>query len=360
MSDHQISEQSVRVAVPRFRFYGLSARVCIPGVSVSVIIAIFAYYTAIYVNGPAMLFALIAGMAGHYLLNDAAYAPGIKFAAQQVLRLGVALLGAKLVIFDVMALGFPVIGLVVAGVVFALLSGWVVGRIFGLTTDHSVLSAGSVAICGASAALAISSVLGQDKDSERRTTVTIIGVTTLSTIVMMLYPVVTRMMGFDDQNAGIFIGATIHDVAQVMGAGYMVSGEAGQTAAIVKLARVACLVPAVLVIGYIFCQQQQDHEACTAGLETKIKQPLLPGFLVGFVALMILNSFDIIPQAAANLMGDLSGWCLLIAVTALGLKTSFKDIKSIGFKPVLVLTVQTILLALFILTGIVFLLPALN
>jgi uncharacterized integral membrane protein (TIGR00698 family) len=324
------------------------------------IIAGIAYFLAALTNGPAMLFALIAGMAGHYLFNGTIYTSGIQFSAQQLLRLGVALLGAKLVIFDVMALGLPVVGLVIAGVVFTLLSGWFVGRIFGLGNDHAILSAGSVAICGASAALAISSVLGQDKDSERRTTVTIIGVTTLSTIVMMLYPVVTRIMEFDDHSAGLFIGATIHDVAQVMGAGYMVSEGAGQTAAIVKLARVACLVPAVFVIGYIFCQQQKDHEACTEGLDTKIKQPLLPGFLIGFIILMILNSFDAIPTSAANFIGDLSGWCLLVAVTALGLKTSFKDIKSIGFTPVLVLSFQTALLALFILTGIVYLLPNLG
>jgi uncharacterized integral membrane protein (TIGR00698 family) len=358
MADRHITGRSATLPVLQpvryfeaFKLYG-------PGILIVILVSVAAFYFAEMLNAPSMLFAMIAGMLCHFVITSDHYSYGIEFAAKQVLRIGVALLGAKIVLTDVAALGLPVIMMVVAGVAFTLIAGLFIGRLFGLRTDHSVLSAGSVAICGASAALAISSVLGQDKDSEKRTTVTIIGVTTLSTIVMILYPIVTEMMGFNDQNAGFFIGATIHDVAQVMGAGYMVSDAAGDTAAIVKLTRVACLVPAVFIIGFLYCRSQQQHPDCVGEIDTKIRRPLIPGFLIAFVGLMAINSSNVIPNDIAVGMGKLSGWCLLIAVTALGMKTSFREIASIGFKPVLVLTLQTILLGLFILGGILFTLPS--
>ncbi|UTW55850.1 YeiH family protein [Kordiimonas sp. SCSIO 12610] len=357
MTDHQLQRQVSSISLINFWERALGCRKYAAGIILTLLLALCVKLIADITNAPSMLLAMIVGLCGHFVFRSNAFVAGVEVSAKQLLRLGVALLGAKIVLVDVMALGWPVILLVIAGVIFTLVSGLFVGRLFGLKSDHAILSAGSVAICGASAALAVSSVLGQDRDSERRTTITIIGVTTLSTIVMILYPIVTRLMGYDDQNAGLFIGATIHDVAQVMGAGYMVSEEAGQTAAIVKLTRVVCLVPAVFIIGYFYCRSQQNHSECTDALETKVKQPFLPGFLIAFLCLMAFNSAGALPQSVTSGLGELSGFLLLVAVTALGLKTSFKDIMSIGIKPVLVLSVQTILLALFALAGISFLLP---
>ena len=108
-------------------------------------------------------------------------------------------------------------------------------RRLGLKPLFGVLSGGAVAICGASAALAIASVLPRNDTRERDTILTVVSVTALSTLAMILYPVFATSIGLDHKQAGIFIGGTIHDVAQVVGAGYTISNETGDIATYVKL-----------------------------------------------------------------------------------------------------------------------------
>ena len=163
-----------------------------------------------------------------------------------------------------MDLGWPVVALIVASVVATILVGGLIGRAFGLKGDQSVLSAGAVAICGASAALAIASVLPSHKDHERNTIMTVAGVTALSTVAMVAYPVFVTYLGYDNATAGVFLGATIHDVAQVVGAGYIISDQTGEISTLVKLIRVACLVPVVLMISLIPSQPRRVARQATA------------------------------------------------------------------------------------------------
>jgi uncharacterized membrane protein YadS len=149
------------------------------------------------------------------------------------------------------------------------------------TPHHGILSGGSVAICGASAALAISAVLPQTKENEKFTLLTVVGVTSLSTLAMIVYPLLVKLLGFDPTEAGVFIGGTIHDVAQV-GAGYLVSNHTGDVAIFVKLTRVACLVPVVLGLSIMFKRKDGKSEVDAP--------PLVPFFLIGFVWLVITNS----------------------------------------------------------------------
>ena len=320
-----------------------------PGVLLAALIAMASTFVTEHYGGPVMLYALLFGVAFNFLSEDEACAAGVAFASRAVLRFGVALLGARITTGEIAALGAPTVVLVVAGVATAILGGWAVGRAFRLPSDHAVLSAGAVAICGASAALAISSILPQHRDAERNTILTVVGVTTLSTVAMVVYPLLAQSVGLDDREAGVFIGATIHDVAQVIGAGYMISDEAGETAAVVKLMRVACLVPAVMLIALFF---RPSRLAASGGAANQsVKAPLLPGFLIGFVILMLMNSAGLVPADASSALGEASRWCLLTAVAALGVKTSLKDIFKVGPNPIAVLALQTILLAAFALTG---------
>ena len=226
-----------------------------------------------------MLYALLFGMAFNFLTEDERFAAGIYFASRHVLRVGVALLGLRITTGDVMDLGWPVVGLIVVSVAGTILIGGLIGRLFGLRGDQSVLSAGAVAICGASAALAIASVLPTHKDHERNTILTVAGVTALSTIAMVAYPVFVTWIGYDNVTAGVFLGATIHDVAQVVGAGYIISEQSGEISTLVKLIRVACLVPVVITISLI------THRSRA---ESPDRRPLLPWFLVAFVVAAIL------------------------------------------------------------------------
>ncbi len=314
-----------------------------PGLMLSATIALAVRFVSDQLGGPAMLYALLFGMAFNFLTEDERFAAGIYFASRNVLRIGVALLGLRITTGDVMELGWPVLALILVSVVATILAGGLLGRVFGLRGDHSVLSAGAVAICGASAALAIASVLPSHKDHERNTILTVAGVTALSTVAMVAYPVLVTYLEYDNVTAGVFLGATIHDVAQVVGAGYIISDQSGEISTLVKLIRVACLVPVVIVISLI------THRSRS---ESPDRRPLLPWFLVAFVALVIVNSMGWVPGAAHGLLTPVSSWCLLTAVAALGVKTSLKALADVGPAPVGVMVLQTLLLAALVIGGI--------
>jgi len=202
-----------------------------------------------------------------------------------------------------------------------------------------------VGICGASAALAIAAVLPQDEYSERNTIFTVIGVTTLSTIAMVLYPIVVNYFNLDHTAAGVFLGGTIHDVAQVIGAGYSVSDQTGDTATFIKLLRVAMLVPVVFALSLIFHTRGERREG---GQE----RWLLPPFIIAFVLLVGLNSTGVTPEPVRALLIETSRWCLVTAIAALGMKTSMKMLFDVGWKPVSIIVIETLFLAGLVLAGI--------
>ena len=186
-----------------------------------------------------MLFALLLGMALHFLSADPRAAEGIDFTAKKLLRVGIALLGARITFGQVADLGAAPVAIVVICLSATIGFGLLLARFTGRGWPFGILTAGSVAICGASAALAISAVLPRSESLERDTLFTVVAVTGLSTVAMVVYPILFAALGFDETAIGILIGATIHDVAQVVGAGYAVSNEAGDAATLVKLLRVA-------------------------------------------------------------------------------------------------------------------------
>ncbi|MGJ8561404.1 MAG: YeiH family protein [Litorimonas sp.] len=317
----------------------------IPGVLLALMIAAISVLIETRFGGPVMLYALIIGALFNPLAAKPYLAAGLIVSADTILRIGVALLAVKITLIDVANLGWQTAGLVIASVLSTMIIGAAIGRMFGLKLDHSVLTAGSVAICGCSAALAIASVLPQNKQSECNTIVTVIAVTSLSTIAMVLYPVITTLLDFSDMQSGLFMGVSIHNVAQVVGAGYIVSDPAGDIATIVKLIRVACLVPVIIIVSLMFRQKAEP-------IANTKKPPLLPLFMVAFILIMLINSAGFIPAQVSQGFTFLSEWALIIAVAALGVKTSVKDVIGIGAKPLLTLISQTTFLAVFALIGI--------
>ncbi|MDH3491075.1 MAG: YeiH family protein [Gammaproteobacteria bacterium] len=318
-------------------------RDALPGLLLSATIALAVRFVSDRLGGPAMLYALLFGMAFNFLTEDERFARGIRVASRNILRIGVALLGLRITTGEVMELGWPVVALILLSVAATILFGGLIGRAFGLKSGQSVLSAGAVAICGASAALAIASVLPSHKDHERNIILTVAGVTALSTVAMVLYPVLVTYLQYDNVTAGIFLGATIHDVAQVVGAGYIISDQSGEISTLVKLIRVACLVPVVISISLIMHRRRRAESG---------KVPLLPWFLVAFVVLVIVNSLGWVPAQAHTLLTPVSSWCLLTAVAALGVKTSLKALADVGPAPIGVMVAQTVFLAVFVIGGV--------
>ena len=314
-----------------------------PGFISAAMVGLAATFLARNYNAPVMLFALLIGMAFNFLHEDGRCKQGIDFASRTVLRLGVALLGLRITFTQISTLGLVPIITVIAGVATTSLFGLWLGRRLGLGAYFGLLSGGAVAICGASAALAISTSLPRYETKERDTALTVVGVTTLSTIAMILYPLVVSLLQLNATEAGVFIGGTIHDVAQVVGAGYMVSQETGDVSTYVKLLRVAALVPVVVLISLLMSEG--------AGTGDRIRRAF-PMFLVCFCALVIFNSVLSIPAQVTSAATTLSSYCLVTAISALGMKTSFRSLVEVGWRPVGMMVAETLWIALLVLGAI--------
>jgi uncharacterized integral membrane protein (TIGR00698 family) len=319
-------------------------RLLLPGLLVSLVIAAAASFLSDHYGAPVMLFALLLGMAMHFLSADARCAAGIEFASKTVLRIGVALLGIRITLGDVQSLGWQPAAIVAGAVVLTILASVAAARLMGFRGDFGLLTGGATAICGVSAALALSAALPQHPMKERATLFTVIGVSALSTVAMIVYPMIAQALDLDARAAGIFLGGTIHDVAQVVGAGYSLSQEAGDTATIVKLLRVAMLLPVILVAAMV-------TRRLAPGDGGK-RPPLLPAFAIGFVVLVAVNSAGLVPPALQAVGGDGARWCLLVAIAAIGMKTRLQELASGGLRPVLLMIGETLFLATIVLAAI--------
>jgi uncharacterized integral membrane protein (TIGR00698 family) len=318
-----------------------------PGFLVSVVVAIAAQFLSEHYGAPAMLMALLLGIAFHFLAEEGRCVPGIAFTSRTVLRIGVALLGARISVELLIGLGPKLISLVVAGVILTILFGLLGAKLLGRGWRFALLTGGAVAICGASAAMAIAAILPKNEHSERNLIFTVLGVTVLSTIAMIAYPIITQVLNLDDLATGVFLGGTIHDVAQVVGAGFSISNETGETATMVKLIRVTMLAPVVLVFSLII---RSFADAKQSGDEKR--PPLIPFFVLMFLVLAAINSFGLIPQALQEIMSSLSRWALLISIAAVGMKTSLRTIFDVGGQAIILIVAETIFIAGFILYGI--------
>ena len=317
----------------------------VPGLLVTALVAMAAAFLGSHYKGSMLLFALLLGLSLHFVSEDKRCAIGIQFASGTLLRLGVALLGLRLTIHHVVTLGWQTVVALLAAVSLTIALGLLLARLFKIESGLGVLIGGATAICGASAALAISSVLPKSAHLERDTALTVVGVTSLSTMAMVVYPLITRWLDFDALMAGKFIGATIHDVAQVVGAGYSLSPEAGDAATITKLMRVAFLMPVLVVISLVV-RARTTATPGSVGSGSAVKTPLLPWFTVAFVALMLINSTGWVPVRVQSGASDLSQTFLVLAIAGVGLKTSLKEVTQLGWRPVAMIFLVTLGLAL--------------
>ena len=320
----------------------------LPGVLLCGVIALAATFISEHYGGPQLLYALLMGLAFHFLNGHPKAAKGINFCGRTVLRCGVALLGARITFSQVSRLGVETAFTVMAAVALTILTGVLLARWLGATREQGLLTGGAVAICGASAALAISSVLPQTKDNERFTLLAVMGVTVMSTVAMVLYPLGLQLLGMSPSQSGIVLGGAIHDVAQVVAAGMMLGLEAGDVATVVKLFRVMLLMPVVICIAVLY-RQHADVNAPEKDV------PLVPGFLIAFIVLVMLASIGTLPPPLVQIASDASRWMLVIALAAAGVKTSFEDLVKLGWRPVAMLVGETVFIVVFIVVAVLLL-----
>ena len=312
------------------------------GILLSVFLGIAAMAIALRYGAPVMLFAVLIGLALRPAYDSTAIQPGVDWCARPVLLAGVALLGFRVDVGMLAEAGWMVPMVAFACLLLTILAGALLAKAMGMSSPFGVLVGGSVAICGVSAAVAISSALPKSGTTDRELALTVAGVTAMSTLAMITYPLISQAFGHSDIQAGIFIGASIHDVAQVVGAGYSISEHAGDTATFVKLIRVSGLLPVVIAIGLIYGASKNRSEAKTA---TASVFSLFPPFLIAYIIISGINSAHILPKYITDFGIDCSRYFLIISLVAIGLKTNLKDVASVGRQPLIALILTTIFMA---------------
>ena len=306
-----------------------------PGLIVVGTIAAAAGFLSIHYKAPVMLFALLIGIAFNFLASDERCAPGIEFSSKKILRFGVALLGFRVTLDQILGLGTNVLLLVPILVVSSIAISWLIAKLMGRKYLFALLTACAVSICGAAAALAVASVLPNWKERHRDTLFIVVCVTALSTFAMITYPILFTVADFNDIEIGILIGSTIHDVAQVVGAGYAVSNEAGDVATFIKLLRISMLPIIVILIAVLL---KGDDESRT------ISSKAFPWFALGFALCLVVNSSGYIPLIITGFLANVSQWFLGFAIAGLGVSTSLKSMMELGGRSILLMVLQTIAL----------------
>jgi len=304
-------------------------------------------------GGPMLLYALLLGLALHGLFRQKHWQPGLTFASRTVLRTGVALLGLRIGMDQVLSLGWPIALLVLTAVASTMAAGLWLAKRLKRPWAEGLISGASVGICGASAALAVASVLPASRDNERFTLLAVVGVTLLSTLAMVIYPLALQWAGAAAVPTGVFLGGTIHDVAQVVASAMMVAPAGDNTivdtATVVKLFRVMLLMPVAVLVSWVI--RWPVEQSVNKGQEV----PLVPRFLLVFVIFMLLVTSGWVSPQLASMGSDLSKACLVTAIAAAGLKTRLKDLGHLGWIPVLMLLSETLWIAIWVGLGLLWL-----
>ena len=322
--------------------YGIAHRYY-PGIILAGILALAAQFISDHYGAPTMLMALLFGMVLSFLSKEERCVEGINFVAKKVLRLGVSLLGARISFEMISAIGLVNVAITLIAVLATISFGIFLSKWLKIDRYFAFLTSGSVAICGASAALAIAAILPKNKERDEELIFTVAGVTVLSTVAMILYPILGQKIGLTGDALGVFLGATIHDVAQVVGAGYSVDEPTGDVATIVKLLRVAMLAPVVIIAGLII-------RYAIGGKKTSESPPILPLFVLGFILVVLANSFGILPQIVKDVFQVTSRWCLVMAIAAVGMKIDLSQLRHIGRSAFFLIIAETAFVAIFVIS----------
>jgi uncharacterized integral membrane protein (TIGR00698 family) len=318
-----------------------AVRALIPGLAAAAALAFAAMWLADLpwvrnaAHVSALLLVILLGMAWKSLAKvPDALLPGIRLAQRPVLRWAVAGLGFRLSLAQLRAIGGPALIVVAISTAAALLFGWWVSRRLGLPEKLGLLLGVGGAICGASAVVAADSVVqGEKRDSA----LAIATITLLGTLGIVIYPLLARPLAMSQTLFGVWDGASLHEMAQVVAAGFTVGEEAARVATVVKLARIALLAPVVLYLGWSL--RHRHREAGQAHVAP------VPWFLVLFLAFTLLNSTDWIAKSVIEKIQRADLWLLCVGMAGVGLQAGLADLRSAGMKPIAAAALQWVFLA---------------
>ena len=319
-----------------------------PGIALGGGLAAAAYGLTQGTRLPTLMLALLFGMAASVILTKPVFKPGNDLLAKPLLRIGVALMGFRITISDLQALGWQPALIAICAAFGTLCLGYLCGRWLKLSRATAFLTATSVAICGASAALAIATILARRPTAtvERDVVATVATITIFGTIAVILYPALCHLIGLPMIPSAVFLGASIHEVAQVVAAGDVYGEGATAAATTVKMVRVAMLP--VVIFGLLMILSWRDR---SDGDEAK-QEATVPVFLLGFVAAIVIANTGWLTPAGIKALTLISSLCLIVSMVALGGNTSIKGVLSLGPRAIIALGIQTIIIAAISFAGV--------
>ena len=313
----------------------------VPGVVLSVLVAVLACFLEsllpIHVIGAAVIAMFIGMTINYFLKKTGILATGIKFTSKKVLKFAIILLGLSLNIGTILEVG----KLSLAVMVFTLLTcfggGYFIGKALGLNWRLSNLISAGTGICGGSAIAAISSVIdAEDNDIAYAMSATFL----FDMAMIVLFPIMGQALGMSDEAFGIWAGTAVNDTSSVVATGYAFSEAAGDFATMVKLTRTLAIIPTVIVFALVQLRLKRKEALANAGDASEIKAKfsiakIFPWFILGFLGMSVVASIFAIPVEVVSTTKSISKFLMVCALAAIGLNTSFSDMKKAGARPML-------------------------
>ncbi|APG61687.1 hypothetical protein LPB140_01250 [Sphingorhabdus lutea] len=314
------------------------------GLSIVVMASLAAAWLSEHYGMPIILLGLLIGLALNFLSTDERTHAGLDYASRNFLRFGIVLLGLQVTFLKIGSLGGLTFIALIIVMSAAIAGSFLAARFSAQSNAAAILAGGATAICGASAALAIYSVVGKERVSQAQFALILVGISLFSALAMTLYPMAADLLHLTDRQAGFLTGAAIHDVAQSLGAGFAVSDAAGGYATIVKLARVAMLAPIVAIISMFISSNDENEQS-----KPIWKKLALPWFITAFLGVLTLNSLVEMPVYVGEYGLSISKALLLLAVTATAMRSRMDLVLQMGWRslmPVMAATIASFVAAI--------------
>ena len=313
----------------------------LPGIAVSVAIAAVAVFIEnllpVHLIGGAVIAMFIGMIVNHFVGKNSVLAAGVKFTSKKILKFAIILLGLSLNINTILNVGRMSLVVMIFTLATCFGGGYFIGKALGLNWKLSNLISAGTGICGGSASAAIAPTIdAEDIDVAYAMSATFL----FDMAMIVLFPIMGRAMGMSAEAFGIWAGTAVNDTSSVVATGYAFSEAAGDFATMVKLTRTLAIIPTVLTFALIQMRLKRK-EALASGInEKEIKAnfsftKIFPWFILGFLAMSVVASMVAIPVEVVSGTKTVSKFLMVCALAAIGVNTSFKDMKKAGIKPMI-------------------------
>ena len=326
----------------------------VPGLGVCLAAAGAAYgINALLPGISPLIIAIVAGMfVTNVLRLPEITSPGVDFSAKKLLRAGIIFLGLQLSLTNIAGLGAPMLLVVVCIVAGGLLGTLLLGRLLRVPPNLSLLVACGFSICGAAAVAGAAGVTDPDDRAEEDTITAVALVVIFGTSMILLVPLLVSLFGLDVVTAGKWAGGSTHEIAQVVAIGGVIGGGALAVAVVVKLARVLLLAPVIAVLSIRQRHLQRATDAPGQQTSRSKLPPIVPPFILGFLAMVLLRSFIPLPKTVLDAGSALQTVLLAAAMFALGCGVRIRSLLNVGIRPFGLAALSTLLVAAIAFLGI--------